>query len=269
MAFQDHEFFLGVFHIQDEMGVCMTLLCGKDRALLVDTGYGLKDVKAFAHTLTDLPMDVMLTHGHHDHALGAQWFDRVMISEADIPVYFEYTKADWRRHVLNGAHDKGISADEAAYLNASMPIPEKLEVGDRDLGGLTAQVILCPGHTPGSCAVYVPEYELLLTGDDWNPTTWLFFPEALAVQEYRKNVRQLLKLPFEYVLCPHQFSLFHRSYLDAFSECLSDECLKAARPVDEGKRFAVHTVLAQLPMQQVLVFDKDKFERYQGGEDDE
>lgn len=269
MAFQHFEFFPGVFHIQDEMGVCMTLLCGRDRALLVDTGYGLEDLGAYVKTMTSLPEAVMLTHGHHDHALGAQWFDRVMISEADIPVYFEYTKADWRRHVLNGARDKGIIVDEEAYLDASMPIPEKLEPGDIDLGGLTARVILCPGHTPGSCAVYVPEYELLLTGDDWNPTTWLFFPEALAVQEYRKNVRQLLKLPFEYVLCPHQFSLFHRSYLDAFSECLPDECLKAARPVDEGKRFAVHTVLAQLPMQQVLVFDKDKFERYQGGEDDE
>lgn len=52
MGFQHFEFRPGVFHIQDAMGVCMTLLCGKDRALLVDTGYGLEDVGAYVKTLT-------------------------------------------------------------------------------------------------------------------------------------------------------------------------------------------------------------------------
>ena len=35
-----------------------------------------------------------------------------------------------------------------------------------DLGGVTARVIHCPGHTPGSVAVYLPRQELLLSGDE-------------------------------------------------------------------------------------------------------
>ncbi len=266
MGFESHEFCPGVWHIQDCMGVCMTLLCGGDQAMLIDTGYGLEDVAAYARTLTDKPLSVMLTHGHHDHALGARWFDRVYLAKADFPVYETYINEHWRRHVLNGARDKGITVDERTFLSAKMPAPEVLDELEADLGGLTARIIPCPGHTPGSAVVYVPERELLITGDDWNPCTWLFFPEALCAQDYRRNMRRLLALPFGHVLCSHQFALFNRVQLDRFMEYLTDDCLKAARSVDEGARVGVRTAMAQLPMEQVFVFDRDKFEQNMGKE---
>ena len=266
MVFQSIEILPGVWHIQDNMGVCMTLLIGNDQALLIDTCYGLEDVAAYARTLTDKPLSVMLTHGHHDHALGARWFDRVWLAKADFPVYETYTNEHWRRHVLNGAREKGIVVDEEAFLSANMPAPEALDEAEADLGGPTARIIHCPGHTPGSAVVYVPERALLITGDDWNPCTWLFFPEALCAQEYRRNMRQLLTLPFGHVLCSHQFALFSRVQLDRFMEYLTDDCLKAARPVDEGARVGVRTSMAQLPMDQIFVFDRDKFEQHLGKE---
>ncbi len=266
MAFHSMEILPGVWHIQDNMGVCMTLLCGEKQALLIDTGYGLEDAAAYVSTLTDKPLSVMLTHGHHDHALGARWFDRLYLTKADFPVYETYTNEHWRRHVLNGARDKGISVDEEVFLSAPMPAPEVLDEGEADLGGLTARIIHCPGHTPGSAVVYVPERELLITGDDWNPCTWLFFPEALCAQDYRQNMRQLLTLPFQNVLCSHQFKLFPRESIDQFMEHLNDDCLKAARPVEEGARVGVRTSMAQLPMEQIFVFDRDKFEQHLGKE---
>ena len=266
MAFQSEKIHPGIWHIQDNMGVWMTLLCGDDRALLIDTGYGLEDVAAYVRTLTDKPVSVMLTHGHHDHALGARWFDRVWLTKADFPVYETYTNGHWRRHVLNGAKDKGLSVDEGDFLTAKMPVPEGLDEQETDLGGLTARIILCPGHTPGSAVVYVPERELLITGDDWNPCTWLFFPEALCVQGYRRNMRKLLTLPFDKVLCSHQPGLYQRTYLDEFLESLTDERLKAARPVSEGDRVGVRASEARLPRQQIFVFDRDKFEQNVGKE---
>ena len=143
---------------------------------------------------------------------------------------------------------------------------EVLNESEADLGGLTARIIPCPGHTPGSAVVCVPERELLITGDDWNPCTWLFFPEALCAQDYRRNMRQLLKLPFGHVLCSHQFALFNRVQLDRFMEYLTDERLKAAQPVDEGARVGVRASMAQLPMEQIFVFDRDKFEQNLGKE---
>ena len=52
-------------------------------------------------------------------------------------------------------------------------------------------------------------------------------------------------------------------------ESLTDECLSAAKPVDEGARVGVHTSAAQLPMNQLFVFDRDKFEQHAGKEAEE
>ena len=72
MSFEFIRICKGVTHIRDAMGVCMTLIEGETDAMLVDTGYGTEDVAAFVRTLTDKPLTVLLTHHHHDHALGAR-----------------------------------------------------------------------------------------------------------------------------------------------------------------------------------------------------
>ena len=261
MGFIDRELLPGVHHIEDALGVCFTLIVGERRALLVDAGYGVEDVKGYVGALTDKPLTLWLTHGHHDHAPGAMGFDSVRMHPAEGEVYRLYTSEKWRRNVLETARGKGVAVDEAAYLAAPMPEPQFLEGETIDLGGLTAQVIPCPGHTPGSVVVWVPERRLLLTGDDWNPCTWLFFPEALSVWQYRENVRSLLKLPFEHVICPHRTALYPRATFEAFVNGLTDEAIAAARPVDTGAKHGVRTREAELPKGQVLVFDGDKAER--------
>lgn len=263
MAFEWKEMLFGVIQIRDAMGVCMTLLKGADRALLVDTGYGVEDVGAFVRTLTDLPLTVILTHGHHDHALGSRWFSEVFLLPEDFSVYETYTGDFWRRDVWNGAAQRGFT-DEEAFLTAPMPRSTALKPGEIDLGGLTAQIIPCPGHTPGSAAVYMPERKLLLTGDDWNPCTWLFFPEALSARAYRKNVLKLLDLPFEWALCSHQFSLFERKTPESFWRGLTDEALDRAEPTDAGKRVDRPTVQAALPEGQIFVFDVEKYRMDKG-----
>ena len=50
--------------------VCAYLIEGDDKAILLDTGFGYGDLKAFVDTLTTLPYEVILTHGHPDHAGG-------------------------------------------------------------------------------------------------------------------------------------------------------------------------------------------------------
>ncbi len=260
MPFTTHEVMPGVFHIQDAMGVSMTLLCGTERALLVDTGYGLEDVAAHIRSLTDLPLTVALTHGHHDHALGCRWFDRVLLLPEELPTWQTYTGERWRRHVLRGAADKGLAVDEERFLRDTMPEPDLITEPCFRLGGLTAEIIPCPGHTPGSLVVFVPERGLLLTGDDWNPCTWLFFPEALPVAAYRTHVRGLLRLPFTHILCSHRERLYPRRMLEVFLDGLTDEALRLAQPSGEGEAVGVRTRTARLPEDQVLVFDADKAE---------
>ena len=259
MGFTGREVLPGVWQIQDGMGVCMTLLTGGERALLVDTGYGLEDVAAYARTLTGLPLTVLLTHHHHDHALGARWFPETFMFPEDAADWPRYTGAEQRARVLAQARTKGLDTD-GGFLTAEMPLPLPLTEGDIDLGGLTARVIRCPGHTPGSAVIWAPGRRLLLTGDDWNPCTWLFFPAALPVHDYLRNARALLALPFEHVLCAHQPALYPRKALEDFLTGLTDEALRAAKPMDIAPYEDIDTRQAALPDGQMLVFDWAKAE---------
>ena len=245
----------GIWHIADCMGVCMTLLTGDERALLVDTGYGLENVQTFVRTITTLPLTVFLTHAHHDHILGARWFQNTCMLNADLDDFAQYTSAFQRGRVQEQAKAKGLTPPDD-FLTAPIQLPQGMEPCSIDLGGLTAQIIACPGHTPGSAVVYVPEGRLLLTGDDWNPCTWLFFEQALPVEAYRANMKQVQKLPFDHVLCSHQPVLFGRGKLDDFLNGLTDELLQNAHPVPMGRPTDTREVF---PAEgQNLVFDWGK-----------
>lgn len=267
MSFEVNKVFPDVLHIRDAMGVCMTLIIGENAALLVDTGYGTEHVAEFIRTLTDRPLTVLLTHCHHDHALGARWFDKTVMLPEDQPQWARYTGLDKRRQVLSQAIAKGLPVTEGSFLAGECAMPYAIHGGTLELGGLTAEIIPCPGHTPGSCVVYVPQRKLLLTGDDWNPCTWLFFEEALPVQDYRANLRHLQGLDFTQVLCPHQLACYPRAALDAFIAGLTDAALDAAIPVSIGGYEHIHTRQANVADGQILVFDEDKYRRDEDGND--
>lgn len=259
MAFETNTVFPGVTHIRDAMGVCMTLLEGSQAALLVDTGYGTEDVAAFIRTLTDKPLTVLLTHNHHDHALGARWFARTLMFQEDMAEWNVFTGESKRRAVLQQAVAKGLPVSESDFLAGECRMPLPASKGVFDLGGITAAVIPCPGHTPGSCVVYVPELKLLLTGDDWNLCTWLFFDAALPVRQYRENVRKLLDLDFEHVLCAHQLACYPREKLQTFVSGLTDAVLDAAKPVTIAGYDHIDTRQADVAEGQILVFDWKKY----------
>ena len=51
----------------EENGVRCFLVEGEREAMLVDTGFGTGDLKAFIQTLTSLPVFVVNTHADRDH----------------------------------------------------------------------------------------------------------------------------------------------------------------------------------------------------------
>lgn len=269
MSFELNQVCPGVTHIRDAMGVCMTLIEGEKSALLVDTGYGTESVGELVYSLIgNKPVNVFLTHHHHDHTLGAYTLGRLFDCEVlmlpdDAPAFQVYNGMTKRRQVLGQAQVKGLigtdQQSEDLFLAGECELPSTAAPGDINLGGLTARIIHCPGHTPGSGCVLIPERQLLLTGDDWNPCTWLFFPEALGVAEYRQNVRSLQNCEFTHVLCSHQLECFPRAKFDAFVDNLTDVVLDAAKPVTIGGYEHINTRQADVTDGQILVFDWNKY----------
>ena len=78
------------FHIYEPGNVYTTLIIGEEKALLIDTGYGFGDLAGFVRTLTDKPLEVVLTHGHTDHCGGNSQFPMVYMNMMDVPTYLWY-----------------------------------------------------------------------------------------------------------------------------------------------------------------------------------
>ena len=267
--------FPGISHITDAMGVSFTLIEGVKRALLYDAGYGTEDVHAYVRTLTDKPVKVLLSHGHHDHILGARWFEQTWICREDLEEFSVRTGTDQRIRVKQQAENLGVPVPDD-FLEAPIAPPDTLAFPEKtgryesvteELGGLKARVVHVPGHTPGSIVVFVPEYGLLLTGDDWNPCTWMWFPSSMAADAWRDNMKDLADAlesahgtEISSVLCSHQPAVRKGSELKSFLSWMTDERMQAAPPVDMGSPIDTHQVVKE-PEGWALIFDRTKIRR--------
>ena len=262
----------GVSHITDAMGVSFTLIEGNEKAVLFDTGYGTENVAEYVRMLTDRPVKVLLSHGHHDHVLGARWFGKTYLCKEDMDEFSERTGELQRRKVMQQAEERGILLP-ADFLYAPIIMPEPIrfteKTGEFDstkelLGSLEINVIRVPGHTPGSIVIFIPAYRMLLTGDDWNPCTWMWFPSSLNVRIWRNNMISLIReLEDEYkteitgIICSHQSMVREGSELKRFLAYMTDERLDRAQAVDMGTEIKTHQVLKE-PEGWTLVFDSNK-----------
>lgn len=264
--------FPGVTHITDAMGVSMTLIEGEQRAILFDTGYGTENVKAYVQTLTGKPVSVLLSHGHHDHILGQRWFEESRMCSEDLEEFRQRTGIIQREKVAEQAVQKGVEIP-ADFLSVRFrdPLPirftgkiGRFEQETEDLGNLQVKIIHVPGHTPGSVVLYLEKYRLLLTGDNWNPCTWMWFPTSIPADRWRDHMTELIRVleeeygyPVSAVLCSHQPMVRKASELKAFMTYMSDERMKKASEVDMGA--PVHTCeIRKEPEGWILLFDKDK-----------
>ena len=59
------------------------LLCGTKKAILIDTGLGVANIKKVVDSLTSLPVTAITTHTHWDHIGGHKYFDIIAVHEAE------------------------------------------------------------------------------------------------------------------------------------------------------------------------------------------
>ena len=134
-------------------GVNQFLLEGKEKALLIDTGYGTKSLPRVVEKLTSLPVMVVNTHLHPDHSNGNGFFGKVMVGEPDLPSHgvpsnyiFEGVASAYRKSLLRPlmsvARKFALIDPSAAEYS---PLPDMIHLGERSL-----DAVPCPGHTAGS-----------------------------------------------------------------------------------------------------------------------
>jgi hydroxyacylglutathione hydrolase len=161
----------GMWRIQDFGGHVgnedMYLVEGATRALLFDTGMGKGDLPGYVRTLSTLPVDVAITHGHRDHFGQLDQFP-------DATVY--------------------ITAEDVSRLPAEWVTPRVkiLKGGDViDIGnGRKYEVVAIPGHSPGSVVFVDMANTIGVTGDavSSGSMVYMFGSACTALDEYRDGL---------------------------------------------------------------------------------
>lgn len=175
------------------------LLCGRERAALIDTGLGVANIRKIVDGLTRLPVTAVTTHVHWDHIGGHKYFDSIAVHELEkdwLSVKFPMPLRAVKDNLTKYPCDFPAEFDVDAY-NVFRGIPQRiLRDGDRlELGGREIQVVHTPGHSPGHCCFYEPERKYLFSGDliykgclyAFYPTTdpQLFYDSVKRVRGYK------------------------------------------------------------------------------------
>ncbi|MBQ2191023.1 MAG: MBL fold metallo-hydrolase [Clostridia bacterium] len=183
------------------------LLCGLERAVLIDTGLGVSNIRSVVAELTTLPVMAVTTHVHWDHIGGHQYFDNIAVHEAEkdwlsvrFPIPLDAVKKNLTMPPF--AFPEGFNID-AYQVFQGMP-QRILHDGDRlDLGGREIHVIHTPGHSPGHCCFYEPEREYLYSGDlIYKGCLYAFYPTT-DPQLYYESVRKIQNYKIEKILPGH------------------------------------------------------------------
>ncbi len=221
----------GVYQLR-ALGSRVTVLMGRDRALLIDAGMkgseglivsGLDELG----TSPDSLAGIVVTHYHPDHAGGV----RELVQDRDIPVMAH--RLDSR--FLKGDEEQPnpfqprlmarLAAPLIERVNApTTPIDIELEDGDIIPFDFPVQVVHTPGHTPGSIAIFLPSQKVVIIGDalQYRLGRKLTPPAAAVTQDPEQameSLRKLVRLDF-HTICFSHFPPFHGAARAALRQML-------------------------------------------------
>lgn len=169
---------------------CNSYFINGTKKILIDPGHEQhvdhvrKGLKKLDVSLENIDV-VIATHGHPDHVEAVRIFEKpTLITMSEIEYHF----------------------NEERYGNY-LKIPTVdffLQEGDLKIGDYQLQILLTPGHSPGSISIYWPENKVLFAGD-------VVFKNGIGRTDLpggkggilRDSIERLAKLDVEYLLTGH------------------------------------------------------------------
>ena len=175
-------------------GLCSNIyVIGHEEATLVDTGVGNRANPIFPQ-LAELGIQpenikqVILTHAHHDHAMGTY-----LILEKVRPTIY--------------AHEKDTKYIASSFGSALVKVVEG-DIIETPIGPFT--VYWTPGHTGGSMCLYNPEHKILISGDTVFPDGYYgrYDGESGSLDAIISSLKKLTELDCEIMLPGHGSPVF-------------------------------------------------------------
>lgn len=226
-----------IYRIYEPKDIYTTVILGSEKALVIDNGHGFGNVRKVIESITDLPLMVVNTHGHLDHAGGNYLFDEVYINFEDIPTYYKYEE---EKDLMLISYDKlfkekGIQMfpddfDRESFMKTTtkkfLPLENHQII---DLGGRKFEVIKVPGHTVGHVTFLDYETGILFSGDAVSTTLWLYYDNGITLDMYCGYLEDLKKYPIKVFLPTHIDKILPIEILDILQEVIRERDPKKSR----------------------------------------
>lgn len=136
------------------------------------------------------------THGHYDHVMAA---GEIQLS-FNVPFYihekdmFLVDRLVETAHHFLGYNSHVIKPSNIKFINIT---------NEFQINNFKFQILHSPGHTPGSCCIYIKEEGVLLTGDTlFNQGIGDYLHSYSSKTELIKSLKKLKKLPGETLAYP-------------------------------------------------------------------
>lgn len=170
-----------IWQIAEDSGVYCTLVKGSGLAVLIDTGFGKRDLRTFVEENVSTPYMVINSHGHPDHIGGNHWFHTVYALQEEWDIIRHFEGEQPRTYAL-----------------------KEIQIGQNiSLGNVNMTVVSLTGHTKGSVGFFIPEEKLLIAGDALNECQWLFNYGSLKMKDLYETIKTTMQLDFATYLCGH------------------------------------------------------------------
>lgn len=172
------------------------LIVGTKAAIMYDSMFGYGNLRKFCEKITDLPLLMVNSHFHGDHAAGNFDFDCCYIHPFDRPgIYqgFAKTGEALLARAVETARPEFVSRLKEEDMCRSRPMKafpifdgDVFDIGDREL-----TVIHVGGHSPGSIMLLDPAYHVAYSGDTCNNDT--IVTRGDSIEEYLEGLIHLRK----------------------------------------------------------------------------
>ncbi len=162
------------------------LILGEERAVLFDSGPGVRDIRPVVEALTELPVIAAPSHLHFDHLGNQHRFERVAMID------LSYLRERAEGGVLVPTEEEHLGFSEGREIRPLRVTDWWAPEQEVDLGGRVLRVVATPGHTTDSWSLLDEARGQLFTGDYLYPGPLIAICPNSSLGDYLTTADDLL-----------------------------------------------------------------------------